>query len=74
MPGRVTLDVTVAEILGEAGHGQQLDLVSRSQRLQIVLITLQVDYRVRRHMRRVSVRKQKLARGGIRRRQIDRHN
>ena len=29
----VALDVTVAEILGEANHSEQLDLVSRSQRL-----------------------------------------
>src|SRR5712692_2519076 len=36
----VALDVTVAEILGEANHGEQLDLVPRRERPQILLITL----------------------------------
>ena len=40
--GGVALDVTVAEVLGEADHGEQLDLVSRRERRQIVLIALQV--------------------------------
>ena len=72
--GRVTLDVAVAEVLGEAGHRKQLDLVSRSERFQIVLITLQIDYRVRSHMSGISARKQRLARGRERRRQIYRHS
>ena len=57
---RVTFDVTVAEILGEAGHRQQLDLVSRGQRFKIVLITLQVHYCVRSYVIGISARKKRL--------------
>ena len=69
-PSRVTLDVTVAEILRQACHVQQLDLVPRSQSLQVILITLQIDLCIRCNMSGIPVGKQELARRGIRRRKI----
>ena len=43
-PGRIGLDITIAEVLGNTSGRQQLDLVTRCQRRQIVLETLDIDF------------------------------
>src|SRR2546421_4686369 len=45
-PGGVASDVAVAEILGNAGHHQQLNLIAGSKRSQICLVTLQINLSV----------------------------
>ncbi len=71
--GRVALDVTVAEVLGEANHREQLHLVPWRKRGQIVLIPSQVNLGVWGHMAGICIRKQKFACSGIRRWKIYRH-
>ena len=47
---RPTADIAIAEISGDAGNGEQLHLIARRQRIQIVLESRQIDLRVGRNV------------------------
>src|SRR5215472_15191429 len=71
---RVAWDVATPEVPGEAVDIQQLQLVSGSERRQVLLIALQIDLRIGRDPGCLSVGKQRLSIDAVGNRQVHRNH